>query len=216
MSPANEEEEISHRKFRGVTVRDSQFPESYDEYLECIYRLSLKNPGGYVKNKDISERLNVKAPSVTNMLEKLSKAELINWTPRKGIKLTPIGRERAKLIVSYHVVIELFLARILGMKNKEEIDKIACDFEHHFTPELKSRLVDLLGIEDEITNIDNFIYEDRFPKHIETQKLIPLNHVNKLLDSFENEILETIDETMDMTKFQSILKEKLSELRNQF
>ena len=76
----------------------------------------LKNPMGWVKNKDISIRLNVKAPSVTNMLQKLAKAELIQWTPRKGIKLTDSGKERAKQIVTSHVIMELFLNRVLGME----------------------------------------------------------------------------------------------------
>ena len=104
--------------------------------------LSLSNPGGWVKNKEISDRLKVKAPSVTNMLENLSKVEMIKWTPRKGIRLTDKGRTRAKDIVTYHILFELFLKNVLQMTNEDEINRLACDFEHHFTPELKKRLSD--------------------------------------------------------------------------
>ncbi len=188
MAP-KEEPEIS---YRGVTVRDSEYPESYDEYLETIYRLSLNNPMGWVKNKDISVRLNVKAPSVTNMLEKLRNAHLISWTPRKGIRLTDEGRTRAKQIVSYHVLMELFLNRVLGMDDWKKVNKLACDFEHHITPDLQARLIHLMGLEEEFKNSDNFIYEDRFPEHIKTQPIYTTSQINESLEILKKEFLNQL------------------------
>ncbi|UYP48775.1 HTH-type transcriptional regulator MntR [Candidatus Lokiarchaeum ossiferum] len=198
---SEKKEEGSHHvtSYRGVTVRDQEFSESYDEYLEVIYRLSLQNPGGWVKNKEISTRLNVTAPSVTNMLEKLSGAKFIDWKPRSGIRLTEIGRNRAKNLVTYHIVIELFLQRILKMEDVETIDRIACDLEHHLTDDMKNRFIDLLGITENLTNVDNFILEDKIPKHIETRPVYTERELFQILAKIE----ATIDKETNIEKKQS-------------
>lgn len=195
--------------YRGITVRNSAYSESYDEYLECIYRLSLKNPAGWVKNIQISRRLKVKAPSVTNMLEKLAAAEFIDWKPRSGIRLTENGRKRAKELVFYHSIMELFLIHVLGMKNKEKINSLACDFEHHLTPELSERLIDLLGISSDLKNVDNFISEDNIPNHIKIRQLYTENQVKRLLDDF-------FKTTRNLLKNKNIDEETLSEVYTQF
>lgn len=189
---SEKKEEVSSqvKSYRGVTVRDQKISESYDEYLEVIYRLSLKNPGGWVKNKEISVRLNVKAPSVTNMLEKLSNAKFIDWKPRSGIRLTEIGRNRAKNLVTYHIIVELFLQRILKMEDVESIDRIACDLEHHLTDDMKNRFIDLLGITENLTNVDNFILEDKIPKHIETRPVYTEKQLFQILTKIETSIKE--------------------------
>ncbi len=201
------------KPYRGVTVRDKKFSESYEEYLEIIYRLSLKNPGGWVKNKEISERLKVKAPSVTNMLEKLSKAKLIDWKPRSGIRLTDIGRDRAKDLITYHIIIELFLCRILKMSDPILINSIACDFEHHITNDLKERFINLLGINENLTNVDNFILENKLPKHIVTRPIYTEEELIEVFISLQKKISSTINlDTSNEEKMhnfiQSYLKEK--------
>ncbi|MCF2140667.1 MAG: metal-dependent transcriptional regulator [Candidatus Lokiarchaeota archaeon] len=183
-SSLSEQKNSSQISYKGITVRNSEYSESFDEYLECIYRLSLRNPAGWVKNNQISKRLQVKAPSVTNMLEKLSKAQLIDWKPRRGIRLTDIGRKRAKEVVFYHSIMEIFLNRILGMTNPEQINKIACDFEHHLTREFSDRLIELMGIHGELKNVDNFIMEDRLPTHIETRPIYSEKAVLEILEKF--------------------------------
>ncbi len=199
------------KSYRGVTVRDQPFSESYDEYLENIYRLSLKNPGGWVKNKEISQRLNVKAPSVTNMLEKLSNVKFIDWKPRSGIRLTDIGRDRAKNLVTYHIVVELFLQRILKMDDAETIDNIACDLEHHLTDDMKDRIIDLLGITENLTNVDNFILEDKLPEHIESRPVYTEKEMIDILTQIESSIKEEI--SLD-NKNQKKLKNIFSSFKN--
>jgi DtxR family Mn-dependent transcriptional regulator len=167
-----------------------EYSESFDEYLEAIYRLSLQNIGGWVKNKDISARLNVKAPSTTKMLDKLSKTGYIEWTPRKGIRLSDIGREYAKNLVVNHIILELFLRRILRIKNKDQINKIACDLEHHIDANLRELFKDLLGISDILKNVDNFILEDKFPDHIITRPIYSESRLMKLLDGIEIKIVD--------------------------
>ena len=190
--------------YKSVSQRDKIYSESYDEYLEVIYRLSLRNPMGWVKNKEISERLKVKAPSVTNMLEKLAKAKLIEWKPRAGIRLSKKGKDRGKDLVMNHIIMELFLERILKLNNPEQIDKLACEFEHHITPEIKARLMDLLGIDENLSNVDNFIVDDKLPKHFTTRAIYPEKHIINLLNSIEKDLKSKFSSE---SKYKNIVEE---------
>jgi len=189
--------------YKSVTQRNKIYSESVDEYLEAIYRLSLKNPMGWVKNKEISERLKVKAPSVSNMLEKLAKAKLIEWKPRAGIRLSKKGKFRGKELVMNHIIMELFLERTLKMDDPAQIDKLACEFEHHITPEIKVRLMDLLGIDENLTNVDNFIVDDKLPKHIKTRAIYPEKHIINLLDSIEMDLKKNLSSE---SKFEEVVE----------
>jgi len=190
--------------YKSVTERDKIYSESYDEYLEAIYRLSLKNPMGWVKNKEISERLKVKAPSVSNMLEKLATAKLIEWKPRSGIRLSKKGKDRGKELIMNHIIMELFFERILNMTDPDQIDRLACEFEHHITADMKTRLMDLLGIDENLSNVDNFIVDDKLPKHIKTRAIYPEKHIINLLDSLEK-VLKT--KFNSESKFEKIIEE---------
>ena len=190
--------------YKSVTERDKIYSESYDEYLEAIYRLSLKNPMGWVKNKEISERLKVKAPSVSNMLEKLATAKLIEWKPRSGIRLSKKGKDRGKELIMNHIIMELFFERILNMTDPYQIDKLACEFEHHITTDIKIRLMDLLGIDENLSNVDNFILDDKLPKHIKTRAIYPEKHIINLLNSIEKDLNTKFNVE---SKFEKIIKE---------
>ena len=179
--------------YKSLIHRNLEYSESYEKYLEHIFRLSLKNPGGWVKNKEISQRLNVKAPSVTNMLNKLSKAQLIEWKPRHGIRLTKKGRVKAKNLVTNHILFELFLQRILKMEDFEEINNLSCGMEHHISPKMQESLIELLGISSEMKNIDNYILEDKFPEHIITHSIYTENNIENLLKILKTEIVEKLN-----------------------
>lgn len=207
-----EEKSDNTSKKRGITKRDLDYSESFDEYLETIYRLSLQNIGGWVKNKDISQRLDVKAPSVTNMLNKLSKSNYLEWTPRKGIRLTDIGKERAKDLVVNHIILELFLRRILHIKDKDEINKIACDLEHHLDSNLRDLFKDLLGISNLLKNVDNFIMEDKFPEHIITRPIYSERQLLNLFDRIERKIIDITSDGNLQQEIKRIFQETKSSL----
>lgn len=178
----------SSPSLRGITTRDQKFSESYDEYLECIYRLALVKKGGWVKNKEISVQLNVKAPSVTNMLEKLSKSELIDWKPRSGIRLTEPGRERARELVCNHLTIELFLRKTLKFRDDTQIHKIACDFEHHMSPELTASFRELLGINKAANLVENYIRNKGATDDIEVQQVFSESQMGDVLNGLQKEL----------------------------
>ena len=180
--------------FKGVTVRNHQYSESYDEYLEVILRLSHQNSGEWVKNKDISKALKVKAPSVTNMLEKLSRANFIWWIPRKGVKLTDSGGARATERICYHTIMELFLNRVLNIEDPQVLDAIACDFEHHFTPTLKNRMKKLLGLEEDSDLAFSALNsEDHFHDEIKTTPVYSKAKTHALIEALNSQIKEKLE-----------------------
>jgi Mn-dependent DtxR family transcriptional regulator len=131
-------------------------PESYQEYLETIYRLSLKTKNSnnsnisagqhIITNIDIAEFMHIKPSSVTNMLRKLSSKKLIIWTPRsKDIKLTPSGQRIGKNLVHNHLIIELFLQNTLGISERSVLHKLACELEHHLSNSISNVFSRILG-----------------------------------------------------------------------
>lgn len=123
----------------------SDIPESYQKYLDEIYLISKKNKGGWVSNKELAENLNVKPSSVTGMLENLKKEGLINWAPRKSIRLTEKGKLLAMQLSEIHNLLRTFFERVLKIRNKQLIEKISCDIEHHITKDVKISLQGFLS-----------------------------------------------------------------------
>ncbi|MFX0187536.1 MAG: metal-dependent transcriptional regulator [Candidatus Hodarchaeota archaeon] len=118
--------------------------ESYEDYLKAIYIISRRNKGGWVSNLEISECLNVKPPSVSDMLHKLKEKGLVNWEPRKSIRLTDKGKEIAiKMIQNYNILYKFF-KQILKIKDNSLLEDLCCGIEHHMTPEISESLQGLL------------------------------------------------------------------------
>ena len=87
--------------------------------------------------------------------------------------------------------------RILKMEDPEKIHKIACDLEHHMDTELKDRFVDLLGLKEDIKNVDNFIVDDRLPKHIKTNSIHTDHEIEEAMKPLEQEIIEKLTLSKD-------------------
>ncbi len=115
----------------------SEIPESYQRYLDIIYDISKKKKGGWVTNKEIAENLQVEPASVSGMLEKLKKTQLINWEPRKSIRLTEKGKKIALQLEETHSLLRTFFKEILKIEDQELVEKISCEIEHHITQEVK-------------------------------------------------------------------------------
>ena len=73
-----------------------------EDYLETIYKLTQSK--GYAKVVDISEKLNVRPPTVTSMVQKLGERGLLEYEKYREVSLTQKGEEIA--IDNYHFVIE--------------------------------------------------------------------------------------------------------------
>jgi Mn-dependent DtxR family transcriptional regulator len=119
-----------------------------EDYLEVIYEL-LKEKG-YVKSKDISRILNVKASTVTIMLKALAEKKLINYEKYGGITLTEEGIKKAEEISRKHKIIIDFLL-LLGI-DENQANLEAEGIEHIISDETLRKIEKLYNLikEDEV------------------------------------------------------------------
>lgn len=114
---------------------------SVEEYLEAIY--SLNEKGELAKNQDLSEKLLVSPPSVTQMIQKLAEEGLVVYEPYKGTLLTGKGMALAQKVVRKHRLLEVFLYETLRLP-LEKVHEQACKMEHTLNDETASALCKVL------------------------------------------------------------------------
>lgn len=116
--------------------------EQVENYLKNIYQLQEK--GGKVSTSSLSARLQISAPSVTEMIKKLAESGILTYTPYKGVELTSEGKKRALRVVRRHRLWELFLLKVLHYP-WHEIHEEADRLEHITSEKLEQRLDEALG-----------------------------------------------------------------------
>lgn len=114
-----------------------------ENYLKAIYSLSKTQPKG-VSTKSIGSALNIKSPTVSDMLKKLAEKQLIHYAPYKGVLLTKNGETIALKVIRKHRLWETFLVNHFKFK-WDQVHDIAEQLEHIKSPELVERLDDFLG-----------------------------------------------------------------------
>jgi DtxR family Mn-dependent transcriptional regulator len=133
------------KKTLELNLKISDIPESYQRYLDEIYSISRTKRGGWVSNSEIAESLRVEPASVTGMLEKLKKKGLINWEPRKAIRLTEKGKKIARQLNEIHTLLYQFFSKVLEIEDEIAIEKLSCEIEHHITRDVKKSLEEFLS-----------------------------------------------------------------------
>lgn len=83
-----------------------------EDYLKCIYQLSLANEK--VTNKQVAELMGFSAPAITAMMKKLLAENLIIKTASQGYLLTENGQLLVADLYRKHRLIEVFLVQELG------------------------------------------------------------------------------------------------------
>ncbi len=101
-----------------------------EDYLEAIY--SLFEEKGYASTVDISDRLQVRPPTVTSMVQKLARKGYLIHEPYRGMRLTENGETLAKSVISRHQVISEFLSMI-GVGRRVAYQDTE-GIEHHIQP----------------------------------------------------------------------------------
>ncbi len=112
-----------------------------EEYLETIYRLEVD--GVVARTGEVARELGVAPPSVTDMLQKLEKAGLVDYEAYRGVVLTDKGREVGRRILGRHRIMQAFLQEVCGMEHRAAHDA-ACDMEHSIPRELEAWMATFL------------------------------------------------------------------------
>ncbi|MDC0897089.1 iron dependent repressor, metal binding and dimerization domain protein [Nitrosopumilus sp.] len=107
-----------------------------EDYLEIISELvELK---GYATTLDISRYMNVSAPSVTKMLQRLDEGGFLEYEKYHGINLTEKGVQIAEGIRQNHgILLEFF--EILGV-GYDTANQDTEGIEHHLNPKTIKQL----------------------------------------------------------------------------
>jgi DtxR family Mn-dependent transcriptional regulator len=112
-----------------------------EEYLETIQ--SLTEEGTPVIQARIAQRLGRSAPSVSEMLDRLSADGYVERSGRT-IALTEQGRVLADSVIRKHRLAERLLVDVIGLPwHKAHLE--AGRWEHVISDEVEARLVELLG-----------------------------------------------------------------------
>lgn len=130
---------------QGVVRHERELSENVEEYLETIYRITLKAP--MAKTGEIAEHLELSPPSVTEMTKRLQAKGYVEYAPYKGVRLTEKGRDHAYQLLRRHRVVQAFLEQVLGME-KEEAHEWGCKMEHVIPVELETYLYSKLPEKD--------------------------------------------------------------------
>lgn len=103
-----------------------------EDYLKAI--LIIESEKGYARIKDIACVLNVKAPSVTEMVKKLDREGYVRYIKYESVNLTPKGNKIATVTKKRHDLLKTFLIDIIKVPEKIA-EKDACIIEHELNDE---------------------------------------------------------------------------------
>ncbi len=109
-----------------------------DEYLETIYNMEME--GDVVIGARLAEKFGVKAPTVTEMLQRLEKAGYLSMDAHRRITLTEAGVGLAESVLRRHRLTERFLTDMLGMQ-WHEVHEEACRLEHYISGAVEERVI---------------------------------------------------------------------------
>jgi len=119
----------------------TQYSKSVEDYLEAIYVIGEEK--GNVRIKDIAELLNVKLPSVTEIVKKMQEEGLLEHTPYGEIYLTEKGKSIGEKVWQKHKILYIFLKDYLGISDDVAF-KEACLIEHSVSSDTIEKLKQFL------------------------------------------------------------------------
>ncbi|MEM2904714.1 MAG: metal-dependent transcriptional regulator [Candidatus Bathyarchaeia archaeon] len=120
-------------------MEGNRLSRNMEDYLEATYQLLRE--GGRARTADIAGRLNVKPPSVTEMLQKLDDLGFVEYSRYRGAVLTPRGGTVARPVEERRETLRGLLETVGVDKTVAEED--ACEMEHRIHPQTVIKLTRL-------------------------------------------------------------------------
>ncbi len=117
--------------------------QTVEEYLETIDTLE-EVEGSPVKTSSLAQVLEVSSASVSEMLHRLSRKGLVNYTPYGGVNLTEKGKLQVLKLTRRHRLWEVFLNKYLSI-GWEGVYHEACNLEHNTSDLVAEKLAQFLG-----------------------------------------------------------------------
>lgn len=114
-----------------------------ENYLKAIWRLQARG-GGAVLVGRIARELRVTPGTVTAMMNHLRGEGLVDYVPRRGVRLRKRGEKAALQVLRRHRLIELFLTEIMKL-DWAQVHEEAEVLEHVISDRLLERMDEMLG-----------------------------------------------------------------------
>ena len=112
--------------------------EHVEMYLKAIWH--IKESGGDVKISTIAKMLNIRQPSVVQMLKKLNVKNLVEYN-KAGVNLTEEGEKIGSSMMQNSRLLEVLMDSALKVKIDEEM---VCGIEHHMNKQFTDALCVML------------------------------------------------------------------------
>jgi len=112
--------------------------EHVEMYLKAIWH--IKERGEDVKISTIAKMLNVRQPSVVQMLKKLNLKNLVNYN-KAGVRLTEDGESVGSSMMRNSRLLEVLMESALKVEIDEEM---VCGIEHHMNKQFTNALCVML------------------------------------------------------------------------
>ena len=112
--------------------------EHVEMYLKAIWHIKEKNEA--VKISSIAKMLNVRQPSVVQMLKKLNEKNLVDYS-KAGVKLTEEGEKIGAGMMRNSRLLEVLMDSALKVEIDEEM---VCGIEHHMNKQFTDALCTML------------------------------------------------------------------------
>jgi DtxR family Mn-dependent transcriptional regulator len=126
-----------------MPVHDSAISPAVEDYAKAIYSLEARDSAPVTTNA-LAERLSVTAASASGMVRRLAELGLVSHVPYKGVELTDHGVRIALEVIRHHRLLELYLARDLGLPWDRVHDEAEV-LEHVLSEELEELIANKLG-----------------------------------------------------------------------
>jgi DtxR family Mn-dependent transcriptional regulator len=121
-----------------------------ENYLKQIYleqqalREREADAQGLVSMGRLASAMAVTPGTATSMIKTLSEANLVDYEPRSGVRLTHAGEQLALHVLRRHRLVELFLVKVLAL-DWSEVHEEAEHLEHAISDKVLERIDKFLG-----------------------------------------------------------------------
>lgn len=115
------------------------------EYLAEAYRLAYyQESTPYISTSALAEVMDVSAPAVTRMVQRLKEAGYLEHEPYRGISLTSKGEREALMNIRRHRLVEVFLVDVMKF-GWHEVHDAADELGEGVTDRIVERMEQMAG-----------------------------------------------------------------------
>lgn len=115
-----------------------------EDYLKALFHLIIENKENKAGTNQVAEYLAISPASVSNMLKKLKKKDLVSYEKYGKLELTEMGESIAVRLIRKHRLWETFLCQHMNF-SWDEVHEVAEQLEHIKSAKLIKELDKFLG-----------------------------------------------------------------------